>query len=72
MTSNGRVPRPAVERQHPKKGQQGESHTCKCGEREGGGGGEGTWDGMLLGRDQSMPIQAHCTVPHMIYLSNIR
>ena len=44
-----------MERQHPKKGQQGESHTCKCGEREG------TWDGtmepLLLGRDQSKPIQ---------------
>ena len=46
-----------MERQHPKKGQPDESHTCKCGEKER----EGTWDGtmepLLLGRDQSMPIQ---------------
>ena len=69
MTSNGRVPRPAVERQHPKKGQQGESHTCKCGEREGGGGGRDmgwnvTWEGSkyaytstLYGTTHDLPVK---------------
>ena len=41
--------RPAVERQHPKKGQHDESHTCKCGE------GEGTCDGAME------PLSPLCT-----------
>ena len=41
--------RPAVERQHPKKGQHDESHTCKCGE------GEGTCDGA------KEPVSPLCT-----------